>query len=74
MTKKNIINNNENVLNVKDYPYKTYTTNNYESHIGYVENNLYKKQDSRTLNNTNNIYIYIYILINIQLMSLITIR
>ena len=66
ITKKNIINNNENVLNVKDYSYKTYITNNYKSHIGYVENNLYKKQDSRTFNNTNNIYINIST--NIQLM------
>ena len=54
--KKNIININGNVLNVKkDYSYKTYITNNYKSHIGYVENNLHKKQDSRTFNNTNNI-------------------
>ena len=57
ITKKNIINNNENVLNLKkDYSYKTYITNNYKSHVAYVENNLYKKQDSRTFNNTNNIY------------------
>ena len=56
ITKKNIINNNENVLNVeKDYPYKTHVSNNYKSHIGHVENNLYKKQDNRTFNNTNNI-------------------
>ena len=55
-----IINNNENVLNAKkDYSYKTYVSNNYKTHIGYVENNLYKKQDNRTFNNTNNIYKHI---------------
>ena len=43
----------------KDYPYKTYISNNYKSQIAYVENNLYKKQDSRTFNNTNNIYKHI---------------
>ena len=60
MNKKNIVNNNENVLNAKkDYSYKTYITNNYKSHIGYVDNNLYMKQDSRTFNNTNNIYKHI---------------
>ena len=60
ITKKNIINNNDNVLNLKkDYSYKTYITNNYKSQIAYVENNLYKKQDSRTFNNTNNIYKHI---------------
>ena len=56
ITKKNIINNNENVLNVKGYSYKTYVSNNYKSHIGYVENNLYKRSDNRTFNNTDNIY------------------
>ena len=64
ITKNNTINNNENVLNVKkDYPYKTYVSNNYKSHIGYVENNIYiyiyKKQDNRTFNNTNTIYKHI---------------
>ena len=73
ITKKNIINNDENVLNVrKDYSYKTYITNNCKPHIGYVEHNLYNKQDNRTFNNTNNIYISI--VTNIQLMCLITIR
>ena len=43
----------------KGYSYKAYTTNNYKSHIGYVGNNLYKKQDSITFNNTNNIYKHI---------------
>ena len=38
---------------------KTYITNIYKSHIGYVENNLYKKQDNRTFNSTNNIYKHI---------------
>ena len=60
ITKKNSINNNENVLNAKkDYSYKTYVSNNYKSQIAYVGNNLYKKQDSRTSNNTNNIYKHI---------------
>ena len=60
ITKKNITNNNENVLNPKkDYAYKTYITNNYKSQIAYVEDNLYKKQGSRTFNNTNNIYKHI---------------
>ena len=34
-------------------------SNNYKSQIAYVENNLYKKQDNRTFNNTNNIYKHI---------------
>ena len=59
ITKKNIINNNENVLNVKGYSYKTYLGNNYKPQIVYVENNPYKKQDNRTPNNTNNIYKHI---------------
>ena len=33
-----IFNNSENVFTVKDYSYKTYITNHYKSHIGYVEN------------------------------------
>ena len=46
-----------NVLNVKkDYPYKTYISNNYKPQIAYVENNLYKRSDNITFNNTNNIY------------------
>ena len=56
ITKKNIINNNENVLNAKkDYSYKTYVSNSYKSQIAYVENNLYKRSDNRTFNNTSNI-------------------
>ena len=56
ITKRGIINNNGDILNAKkDYSYKTYVNNNYKSHIGYVEHNLYKKQDNRTSNNTNNI-------------------
>ena len=31
IAKKNIINNNGDVLNVKDYSYKTYVSNNYKS-------------------------------------------
>ena len=60
ITKRDIINNNGDVLNVKkDYSYKTYVSNNYKSHIGYVENNLYKEQDNRTFNGTSNIYKHI---------------
>ena len=60
ITKKNTINNNENILNVKkDYSTKNYISNNYKSQIAYIENNLYKKQDNRTFNNTNNIYKHI---------------
>ena len=60
ITKKNIINNNDNVLNIKkDYSYKTYITNNHKSHIDYIENNLYKKSDKRVFNNTNNIHKHI---------------
>ena len=55
ITKSDIINNNGSVLNVKGYSYKTYTTNNYKPHIGYVEHNLYKKQDNITFNNTNKV-------------------
>ena len=52
-TKINTINNTENVLNVeKDCSYKTYVSNNYKSQIAYVENNIYKKQDNITFNNT----------------------
>ena len=40
--------NNEQVLNIrKEYSHRT--------HIDYVENNLYKKSDNRTFNNTNNV-------------------
>ena len=60
ITKKNTINNNEHILNVKkDYSTKNYISNNYKSQIAYIENNLYKKQDNRTFNNTNNIYKHI---------------
>ena len=51
ITKKNIINNNEDVLNVKGYSYKTYARNSYKSQIAYVENNMYKSSDNRTFNN-----------------------
>ena len=44
ITRNNIINNNDNILNIKKYySYKTYITNNHKSHIGYIENNLYKE-------------------------------
>ena len=60
LTKNNIINNNDNVLNLKKYnSYKTYVSNNYKSQIAYVENNIYKISDNRTFNNTNNIYKHI---------------
>ena len=59
ITKKNIINKSEKVLNLKDYSYKTYITNSSKSQTAYVENNLYKKQDSITFNNTTNIYKHI---------------
>ena len=32
------------------------TSNNYKSQMAYVERKLYKKQDNRTFNDTNNIY------------------
>ena len=60
ITKENITNNNENVLNVeKDYSYKTYVSNNYKSQIAYVENHLCKRPDNRTSNNANNIHKHI---------------
>ena len=60
ITKKDVINNNENVINAKrDYSHKIYVSNNYKPHAGYVENSLYKKQDNRTSNNTNIIYKHI---------------
>ena len=53
-TKKNTINNTENILNVKtDYSYKTCVSNSY-NHRLLVENNIYKRSDNRTSNNTNN--------------------
>ena len=51
-----MINNTENVLNVRDYSYKTYMCNNYKSQIAYVENNMHKRFDNRTVNNTSYIY------------------
>ena len=49
--------NNEHVLNLKkDYSSKNYISNNYKSQIAYVENNLYKRSDSKAFNNTNNIF------------------
>jgi hypothetical protein len=60
ITKKNTINNTEHILNVKkDFSTKNYISNNYKSQIDYIENNLYKKHDNRTFNNTNNIYKHI---------------
>ena len=60
ITKHNIINNNENIFNVeKDYSYKTYASNNYTSHSGYDENNLYKEHYNITFNHTNDIHKHI---------------
>ena len=56
---------------LKGCSFKTYITNSYKPQIAYVENNLYKKQDSIIFNNTNE---YISILTNIQPMLLISIR
>ena len=73
ITKKNIINNNENVLNVKrDYSYKTYIANNYKSHTGYVEKKAYIR--NKIIEHPITQITYISILTNIQLMCLITIR
>ena len=44
---------------LKDCSYKTYITNSSKSHIGYVENNIYKGQGNRTFNNTSNIFKHI---------------
>ena len=53
---KKFIFNNEQVLNIrKEYSPKINSTK-YKSQIAYVENNLYKKSDNITFNNTNNIY------------------
>ena len=59
ITKNNTINDAENVLNVKGYSYKTYISNNHKPQIAYVDNNLYKRSDNRTFNNTNNVYKHI---------------
>ena len=40
----------------KNYSYKAYVSNNYKSHIGYVEHSLYTKLDNITFNNANNTY------------------
>ena len=40
ITKKSIINNTDNILNIKkDYSTKNYISNNYKSQIDYIENN-----------------------------------
>ena len=72
ITKKNIINNNENVLKPKkDYSYKTYITNNYKSQIAYVEI-IYIR--NKIVEHSITQVTYTSILTNIQLMCLITIR
>ena len=69
----NIINNNEDVLNVKkDYSYKTYVSNNHKSHIAYVENSIYIKD--MIIEHSITQITHINILTNIQLMCSITIR
>ena len=40
---------------LKGFSTKNYISNNFNSQIDYIENNLYKKYDNRILNNTNNI-------------------
>ena len=75
ITEHNSIHNNDNVLNAKkDYSYKTYITNNYNSHIGYVENNIYIYIINKIIEHSITQITHINILTNIQLMSLITIR
>ena len=60
ITQKNIINNNENVLNAKSgFSFKTHVSKIHKSQIGYVENNQYIRSDNRTFNNTNNLYKHI---------------
>ena len=60
ITKHNIINDTEHILNVKKgYSTNNYISNNYKSQIDYIETNIYKKQDNRTFNNTNNMYKHI---------------
>ena len=60
ITKKNIITNNDNILNIKkDFSTKNYITNILRSSNDYIEHNLYKKYDNRTFNNTNNTYKHI---------------
>jgi hypothetical protein len=60
ITKKNIITNNDNILNIKkDFSTKNYITNILRSSYDNIEHNLYKKYDNRTFNNTNNTYKHI---------------
>ena len=55
ITKENSTTNNGNVLNVnKDFSTKHYITNAVRNN-DYIENNLYKKYDNRTINETENI-------------------
>ena len=55
--KKDFIYNNEQVLNIrKEYSPKIYNSTSYRTVLDYVENNLYKKYDNRTFNNTSNVY------------------
>ena len=39
----------------KDFSTNKYICNNYKWQIGYIDNNLYKKQDNKIFNDTNNI-------------------
>jgi len=55
--KKDFIYNNEQVLNIrKEYSPKIYNSTSYRTVLDYVENNLYKRYDNRTFNNTSNVY------------------
>ena len=48
---------NEQVLNIrKEYSPTIYNSTNCRTHIGYVENNLYKKSDNITFNSTHSTY------------------
>ena len=51
--KKSSIHNNENVSNIEDFSTKHYITNAFRSSNDYIGNNVYKKYDNRTFNNTN---------------------
>ena len=53
----NTINNTEDILDVKkELSYKTCASNIYKPRIANVENNIYKRCDNRTFNDTDNIY------------------
>ena len=43
----------------KGYPYKTDESSNYKTQIAYDENNLCKRSDNITFDNTSNVYKHI---------------